>query len=119
MVGAIRLLQRRCKYRAEYERYRGKGPSGFKREAIRKGFLEEVICELDGFPQEERYSTSNMHRQEVLLWERAGKMKSQSPWKTSQEKAAAPHWEATLPPHHRLCSRWEEGRLWMKEPWSS
>lgn len=76
-----------------------KGPSRVTGEAIRKGFLQGVVCEIDGFPQVQRDAASvTPMGKEVWVWERASKMKSHSPWKTSREEAASLHQEAKLTP---------------------
>ena len=36
---------------------------GFKREAIREGFLEEVVCELDGVSTRSRKMQQSLHTQ--------------------------------------------------------
>lgn len=39
-----------------------KEPSGFKREAMKKGFLEEVVCEIDGVSTRTRKMQHRLHR---------------------------------------------------------
>lgn len=42
-----------------------KEPRGFKRQAIRKGFLEEVVCELDGVSPRNRKMQQSLYTQVV------------------------------------------------------